>query len=99
MVKDVPSRKEPPQNAVLKVKPDIIDTYPSIYQDLVQYEDTTMHQLHPEAAKIKEQYLYLSNIQSVSRNSRSDRYRYAFLMDTMWTLNLPRKKLSSRSRR
>jgi hypothetical protein len=25
-----------------------------------------MHQLHPEAAKIKEQYLYLSNIQSVS---------------------------------
>jgi hypothetical protein len=66
LVNDVPPRKEPPHSAMLKVKPDIIDTYPSIYQDLVHYEDSAMHQLHPEAAKIKEQYLYLSNIQSVS---------------------------------
>lgn len=62
MVADLPLRKEPSKSGVLKVKPDIIDTYPSIYQDLVQYEDSAMHQLHPEAAKIKEQYLYLSNI-------------------------------------
>lgn len=65
LVNDVPLRKEPQQSAVIKVKPDIIDTYPSIYQDLVNYEDSAIHQLHPEGAKIKEQYLYLSNIQSV----------------------------------
>jgi len=99
MVADAPSRKEQPKSGVLKVKPEIIDTYPSIYQDLLQYEDSAMHQLHPEAAKIKEQYLYLSNIQSVSLIVVVTGYRYASLMGTMWTQILPWTKLSRRSRK
>jgi hypothetical protein len=31
MVADVPIKKEPSKGGMLKVKPDIIDTYPSIY--------------------------------------------------------------------
>ena len=43
VVNDEPSRKEPTQSTLIKVKPDIIDTYPSIYQDQMHYEDSAMH--------------------------------------------------------
>ena len=37
------------KKGMVKVQPDIIDSYPQIYQCEVKTEDTPMHLLHPEA--------------------------------------------------
>ena len=76
----------------------IIDSYPSIYnEEVITSSDEIIegnNLLMPK--KIKEQYLYLSNIQLVRNSHFSLQCRYVSQMDVKWILNSrsQRSKLS-----